>query len=274
MFVNQACQALSGLSELEAASKPGTATSSVDTLCGGQCGAPSCLNGRCVDDDVAQRWVCAAEPPAREDDVVRYEFDVVEYLSREPPNDIAVKACLNKDVGCTEPVATFVDRDGTGHVQLTLKRGFLGYFDVDSDILPTRLYITKPILESSIDRDVPVVSVTSIENTVAAAGLEYDPTKGIAIVDALECSKKPAGGVHFQLSDADADHFYLVDQVPSRDATVTSYDKFTNTADAGFVNIAPGFVTFHADWGVDGPELQAFNAQIRAGSLTFIDIVP
>jgi hypothetical protein len=45
-----------------------------------------------------------------------------------------------------------------------------------------------------------------------------------------------------------------------------------NTADGGFINLAPGFITFRAHLGVDGLELGRFNAQIRANTITYIDL--
>jgi hypothetical protein len=50
------------------------------------------------------------------------------------------------------------------------------------------------------------------------------------------------------------------------------YDSINNTASGGFINVPPGFVEFTARIGTDGIELGSFNAQIRARTITFIDM--
>jgi hypothetical protein len=230
------------------------------------------LNETCVSNELASHWLCTADDQSIKPASVRYGFHIVDFLSREPPKNIVVKACRSNDVGCAEPVSTFNDTDGTGHAQFDLPSGFFGFFDIHSDAIPTLLYVTKPIVKNTLNRDLPVLTGATVQLTAQVTGFTVDSKKGLALLEALDCSDTPQGGVQFAVTSAMADQFYLVDQVPSRDATVTVYDEVNNTANGGFVNVPTGFNTFSARLGVDGLELGSFNAQVLEGGITFIDM--
>jgi hypothetical protein len=250
---------------------PGDGSCTTDRQCGGD--TPRCMHGSCVSSAVADRWLCTATAPnATNNPTVSYGFHVVDFLSKQPPKNIVVNACRNSDVACAEPVGKFTDTTGMGHAQFNLPSGFLGYFEINSDATPALLYVTKPIVKDAENRDVPVLQPSTVQLTASVAKLPFDKTKGLALLEAIDCSGKPAGGVQFKHSADSADQFYLVDQVPSTDATMTEYDETENTADGGFINVSPGFVTFSALWGVEGPLLGAFNAQIRANTITYVDM--
>jgi len=238
-----------------------------------QCAAstPRCLHGTCVTSDVYERFSCSAVPDATQAQV-KYGFKVVDFLSKKPPSKAVVKACRNSDVGCAEPVATWSDSGNTGVASFTLPAGFFGFFEIMSDAVPALLYVTQPITQDAENRDVPVLSTSTVQLLAQLAGFPYDASKGLALLEAMDCAGMPQGGVQFKASRGTADQFYLIDQVPSKDAQLTQYDPTDNTADGGFVNLDPGFITFSAHLGIDGAELGSFNAQIRANTITFIDM--
>jgi hypothetical protein len=233
---------------------------------------PRCLNSNCVSNALAEQWLCSADDGTIKSSTVRYGIHIVDFLTRKPPKNIVVSACRSNDVACEDPVAKFTDTDGTGHAQFELPSGFFGFFEVRSSSLPTLLYITKPVFKNTLNRDLPVLTTETIQLTAQITGYEYDTSKGLALLEALDCTDTPQGGIQFSMTGATGNQFYLVDQVPSRDAKVTDYDEVSNSADGGFVNIPPGFVTFNARLGEDGLELGSFNAQIRPNTITFIDM--
>ena len=239
-----------------------------------QCGTsePRCFRQNCVSQAVADQWLCPAADMMIKSSTVHYAFHVVDFLSGDPPKNIVVSACRNNDAACIDPVAKYTDGDGSGFAQFDLPSGFLGFFDVRSSALPALLYVTQPIVANTQGRDLPVLTPDALSATAAITGFDYDPAKGVAILEALDCAAKPAGGVQFKESVGTANQFYLIDQVPNREAKTTEYDASNNTADGGFINVQPGFVRFSAYWGVDGIELGSFNAQIRANTITFIDM--
>jgi hypothetical protein len=234
--------------------------------------AAHCLNKSCVSDEIANRWVCTADDQTVRPTMVRYGFHIVDFLSRQPPKGVVVHACRNNDVACAEPVATFTDMDKTGHAQFDLPSGFFGFFEVLSDSLPTLLYVTKPITRNTLNRDLPVLTPDTLLLLSGAIGFSLDTTKGLALLEALDCSDTPAGGIQFDIVGGAADQFYMVDQVPSKDAKLSAYDDTNNTANGGFLNVKPGFVTFSARLGANGLELGSFNARIRANAITFINM--
>lgn len=234
--------------------------------------SPRCMNGGCVSEELAARWLCEQEEAPMESGTVHYSFHVVEFVTRTPPKNITAKACRTNDVGCVDPEGTFMDMDGTGLVQFDLPIGFSGFFEVYSDAVPALSYLTKPVLKDTMDRDLQVPSPSTVQLLAAIEGLVWESTKGMALVEAFDCSGTPAGGVQFTESKGSSTAFYIVDHQPNREATVSVYDMMNDVADGGFINVQPGFVTFTANWGVDGPSLGSFNAHVRAGTVTFIDM--
>lgn len=249
---------------------PGDGTCSDDVHCAG--GTPRCMNGTCVSEELADRWLCPAEIPVPRSGTVRYSLRAVDFVSRMPAKNVTAAACLSTDAGCEAPVARFTDSNGSAMIELDLPHGFLGFIEVKSDALPAISYLTKPVTKDTTDRDLPVLQPSTLFFVSALIDHEFDPTKGLALVDAFDCSGVPAGGVQISESRGTSTRFYVVDSAPSLDATVTEYDAVNNVADAGFLNIQPGFVTFEARWGVDGPQLGKFNALIRANTITFVDM--
>jgi hypothetical protein len=235
---------------------------------------PRCMHGTCVAQGVADRWVCA--PDAAPDDppeTVHYGFQVVEFVSRKPPANIVVQACRGNDVGCSDPVARWEDKDGTGMVDMNLPYNFLGFFQVQSDALPALSYLTKPLRADKQDRDLQVVAQSTVSLLAAVDGTtSFEPSAGLVLVEAFDCAHMPGAGVHFEESKGTAHPFYIVNRVPNSQVNASVYDEDNDVADGGFINVEPGFVTFTARLGLSGPELGEFNANVRAGAVTFIDM--
>jgi hypothetical protein len=231
------------------------------------------LGDRCVDHACVYSDSSCGPLPEATQPMVTYGFKVVDFLTKETPANVVVNACRNSDAACAQPVATWTDTaEHGGNATFMLPAGFFGYFAITSDALPALLYVTQPITRDSENRDVPVLSTGTVQLLASLAGFDYDTGKGLALLEALDCSGAPQGGVQFKESRGTADQFYLIDQNPSPDAQLTKYDPTDNTADGGFINLDPGFITFSAYLGVDGMSIGSFNAQIRANTITFIDM--
>lgn len=275
MCVQQVCMDTSACSDGDCDAATSESQLPIKTTCEGDadCGGktPRCLNNTCVDSQTAERWLCPPSDQTVRTNTVRYNFHVVDFLTRAPPKGVVAKACRNNDVGCDEPVDTFTDVEQTGNAQLTLPTGFVGFFEVKSEAIDTLLYITKPIIRNTLSRDLPVLTPDTVDLTATILGYPYDVNKGLALLEALDCSGTPQGGIHFETREG-GDPFYLVDQTPSKETQVSVYDENNNSASAGFINVPPGFVQFTARIGVDGLALGSFNAQIRPRTITFIDM--
>jgi hypothetical protein len=237
--------------------------------------APRCMHGSCVSEELAERWLCPESEAAAGESassLVHYSFQVLEFVSRKSPGHVVALACRTNDVVCADPVDRFEDEKGDGLVELTLPAGFSGFFEVHSDALPALSYLTKPLTHDLRDRDLQVSAQSTLDLLASIDKTVFEPDKGLALVEAFDCSGTPAGGVHFEESKGTSKPFYIVDNTPNSDATVSVYDSIHNVADGGFINVDPGFVTFIARWGVDGPMLGEFNAHVRESTITFVDM--
>ncbi|MEY4580238.1 MAG: hypothetical protein RL701_4941 [Pseudomonadota bacterium] len=243
-----------------------------DEQCMGE--VPSCMRGTCVARDVAERFSCGGiEKPEPSNERVRYSFRVVEFVSHEPPHDLTGKACYFSDVECSSPISTSSAHDNDGMLEFEVPKGFVGYIEVKSpDVLNALSYRNKPVVEDTVDRELPVPSPKTVMLLATVGKVDADLSKGLALLEAFECNGNPAGGIHFTDVTGTGEPFYIVDHTPNRTVFETVYDKTNNVADGGFVNLEPGYVNFIASVGVDGPTLGEFNVTVRPETVTFVDM--
>lgn len=247
----------------------GTSCSS-DRDCNGT-STPRCMKNGCVTQDVYEQWTCPTSQVATTA-TVKYMFHVKDFATEAVPDNIVVNACRMTDVPCKNPVATFRDSGKTGDVVLTLPTPFNGYFEILSAQLPALLYVTKSVVKDTTNRDVPVLTPDTVNLLATSARLPYDSTKGLALLEMIDCSGRPAGGVQFKVNRNAPDQFYVIDQLPDKEAKQTEYNSAYNTADGGFLNLEAGFIIFSAFLAENGIELGSFNAQIRDNTITYIDL--
>jgi hypothetical protein len=206
-------------------------------------------------------------------DTVLYGFRAIDFANGMPRNNLQAKACRNSDLRCEQPIATFVDEKGTGQVQLELPNGFIGFIEVTSDAIDALLYLTRPITANTLDRDLAVPAPGTVALFATLLEYPWDMGKGLVTLEVLDCAETPQSGMHF-VSDGGGDSFYLVDQVPYKQAELTVHDPVTNTAIGGFINVPPGVVEFSAAKGSEpnAERLGPFQAQVRAGAITVIGL--
>jgi hypothetical protein len=238
--------------------------------------APRCLAGTCVSAADGDRWLCP-EPsiPAATSGLLDYSFRVYEFVSRRPPETLTVKACRTNDVECSAAVAAFTATTPDGQVSLQLPVGFVGYFQLDaSGALSQRFYLTRPVRESQVHRDVQLISPATRSLLSGVAGKSAKASRGLVIIEAVDCAGQPAGGVHFEENTGDAQPFYIVNLLPTISVTSSVRDEANNIASAGFFNAKPGLMTITASLGEEGPVVGVFNAQVRANAVTLIELRP
>jgi hypothetical protein len=243
---------------------------STDADCSGS--TPRCMRAMCVTQNIADMFLCSppAAPPGGA--TVKYKFKAVEYVARMAPGNITARACRGADASCQIAIEpTSIDQE-SGDVEFDLPRGFLGFFEVRSDAVPALSYRTKPIDRDIVDRPLQLSSPETFMTLATLDGAEVDETKGVALLEAFDCQGMPVGGVHFETNVQGTRPFYIVDQVPNHNVSVSSLDAVNNVANGGFLNIEPGFVSFTARYGVGGPILGTFNAAVRANTFTFVDM--
>jgi hypothetical protein len=237
--------------------------------------AEVCFADTCAIATSVAPYMCEADEPPAPVGLLRFTMPVRDFVSDQPLPDLVVLACRENDVACDSPIARFDDPDGTGDVVLELPFKFRGYLEVSSSASLTSLwFFTRPMLEPLDAKVLKAVASTTVELLAAIAGVMIDRSQGIVIVEPFDCDGYPAGGIHFEESKRTATPFYIIDERPSIEATITVRDEVENQAGGGFVNAAPGFTLFTARIGVDGPVLGEVNANVKANTVTYIDIHP
>ena len=247
-----------------------------DTTCTSdkQCGmgtTPYCMRGTCVDEDLAQRFLCAADTPATHPATINYKVDVVYYQTTMAPKGLVVRACASADPDCTRPY-TYTDTEGLGHVELDLPYGFVGFFELMSDATPSYSYISKPLTQDTKDRMIHLPNASQIDTLAAVSGVAVEPSKGVILVEAFDCMGEPQAGVHFTESTNTSTPFYMVTGLPSKTAQTSVYNPGSDSADGGFVNVQAGSVLLTASWSTDGPTIGSANIVVRPGTMTYVDM--
>jgi hypothetical protein len=233
-----------------------------------------CFKDQCVAERDVERFVCEAQTPAMAERV-RFAMHVKEFVSDQPPIALTASACMRNDVSCANPVAMFEDSEGTGDIELELPYDFSGFLEVRSeDTLTALWYFTEPLREPRVAKDLKIPSPATVELLAAITGLSVDASRGLVILEAFDCAQMASGGIHFEESKQRAIPFYIIDEQPNVESTVTVRDDDTNEAIGGFLNATPGFTLFTAHIGVDGPRLGEYNANVRANTVTYLDIYP
>ena len=233
-----------------------------------------CWKDQCVVERDVERFLC--DPPMAEPGGdVPFEMPVVEFVSEKPPKDMVALACRAEDAELHRPQGRFEDKDGTGLISMNLPRGFDGFIEVtSSDALPALWYFTRPLVAKTSRQAAARGRAGTLSCSQRISGFSIDASKGLVILEAFDCAKAAVGGMHFEESKKTARPFYIVNGIPNTESTVTVRDEMADEAPGGFVNADPGFTVFTARIGVDGPELGEYNANVRASTVTYLDIHP
>lgn len=252
---------------------------SPQSLCGAieRC-APSelCLDDTCWPKAEASAWVCDSPPEPNTSGVVSYRVQVLDFVTQLPGKDLTARACRINDIGCDNPLASVEDLTGSGRLELELPIGFMGTIEIDGDEMLTALYtFTRPLLKDTVAKDLLVVSPGALLALSGAAGFDIEDGRGLVILEAFDCSGVGAGGIHFSEDMQSAVAFYIVNELPNVKVTATVRDEDNDIAIGGFFNAKPGFTTFSAQLeDAEGPVVSQFNAEVRADSVTYLDLHP
>lgn len=233
-----------------------------------------CFKDQCVIQDEVSLFICAPEQPTPAASV-RFTMPVRDFVTEMPLAGLLVLACNENDVSCAAPIAMFDDPEGTGDVVLDLPYGFMGYLEVTSDSTLTSLwYFTRPLYEETNAKVLKAVAPDTLVLLASITSIKIEASKGVAIIEAFDCTESAVGGIHFEESKDDATPFYIIDSLPNAESTITVRNEQDNQAAGGFVNATPGFTLFSARIGIDGPLIGTFNANVKANTVTYLDIHP
>lgn len=217
-------------------------------------------------------WSCVGhvdlyEPSSADFPVDLQVYDVATYA---PPPGLSVLAC--HPLSCTDPVAGPLSANDAGMVQLTLPADFKGYLTIQSDTtLPAIVQVIRPLAKMSKLMPVELAGAQTVAALAALLATPIDSSRGILLMQALDCFGERGAGVAFELEQpaAGAQDFYFINQVPT--LTKTGTDK---SGGGGIVNVPTGFVAVHAVDVATGQLLANFSAQIQAGWITYVTVEP
>ena len=259
--------------------KPPDGTCNRDSDCDA---SERCFKKQCGLTRDVERFMCDPTMPMQSA-TVPFEMPVLEFVSDKVPRGLKALACEVNDVSCANPVASFEDTGNTGVIKLDLPYEFNGFLEVTSeipgpdmppDMLPALWYFTRPLTEPRVAKHLAAVAPATLELLAAIAGHAVMANRGLVILEAFDCSRTSVGGIHFEESKQAAIPFYIIDELPSIESTVTVRDEKNDIAAGGFLNATPGFTVFTARIGLTGPALGEFNGHVRASTVTYLDIYP
>lgn len=265
-----------------------SAASDSQELSSSQCGpsracaraTETCFKSQCAPTSEVQRFLCSAPAvtgTSVEDGAMAVTMHVQEITSQLPPHGLVATACRTSDLTCANPVATWLDAHdrASGNVVLQLPRGFEGYLQITSaETLPALYVLARPLDAALRVGNIALFAPMTRNMWFDRTGYVPDASKGLVVLQALDCDGEPAAAVHFEESNTDGMQFYVVNSLPNMDSQSTVRDDASDQALGGYLNVTPGARIFSARIGMNGPLLGRFSLNVRANTVTCLDIHP
>ncbi len=227
------------LTDCQSAYPLGTTAFQTWQNCTNGCG-PACPSG--------QSWACLdttivwPKPPSV--NTVTFSVTFVDFSSGAPFVDATVKACSKLDFACGTPLDS-ATTDATGKVTVTVPAGlsgFDGYLDVSGGngadagtaVFPSLWYPVPFVVADGSRGPTQLLAADEIAGIAAATNTNPDPTRGIVVVNAVDCNFTPAAGITFSVNPTDQAtvSYYLVGGVPVTSAMATDQSGI-----AAFLNV-------------------------------------
>jgi hypothetical protein len=199
------------------------------------------------------------------------------YTDQSPVTMATVDVCDKLDIGCTSTNPDFpkgLSPDSNGLVKLSVIEGFDGFVRIAGpDLVDSRVFVGRPIVTPPAVKSVRLLTLSEYQLLVSFAQLSIDPTRGTAILYAVDCQGLAGSGVRFETPNADAQsqEFYLINQIPTSPptATATDVDGF-----GGFFNLPVGPSVARAQRASDGAFIGESSFQVLANTISYVQISP
>lgn len=236
---------------------------------GGASGSSSGSSGGTVP-NVPENWACLQQPmPALPSSSVQVEFFFSDGQSGAPIAGVKAQPCASLDPACANPDQIATSNDA-GIASLTVPGGFTGFYAAQASTFLPAILSRPPQLSSEYVTQ-SLVTAASLSAAASIAGVTQDPTLGVAVVSAHDCSDAPAGGIVFHVgAAAHAQVVYLLNSFPSPTATQT--DAVSGTALV--FNLPPGSLNFTASFAMNGMAILSASAIVRENWVTYVNIRP
>ena len=234
-----------------------------------------CVETQC---GVSARWSCvgSVEAPEAITATITITLRFRDVLDNEPLAGRTVRACSRLDLGCTQPVVAPVTTDAEGSAVLAevpidaISGTFYGYVDFEGDGYHVIAGLAQPIVRD-VTQTFLAPSDATVELGAGSAGITLDPSRGVAILFAIDCLGLAAEGVSLELGDRDpaAVPFYFRGLTPEVDVAATD-----DSGRAGVANAAPGLLDVRARVTGVCADVGRALVPIRAGWVSLSPLAP
>jgi hypothetical protein len=207
---------------------------------GGEFTTSVCKDSVCIADPA---WSCLSEDDPTSDTssstkqlVVR--IPVVSALTQAPLAGVSARMHHKIDVDAVNPLGDPVVSDEKGIIELKVEPGYDGFLSLtQADIGPSLYFFNPPVRKNETVAPVRLASPVMVSALFQQVGKTFDPTRGIVLLTAEDCTGAPAEGVTFTSSNSDAStqSFYSVDGLPTTSTQATDASGY-----GGLIGLAPG----------------------------------
>lgn len=240
-----------------------------------------CVEQTCQPLAIDPVWGCLGNVTEPEPDPTRtVEFSILLTFAvggGTASQDTVVDACDKLDIACTgnnPDLPTGIRPDAEGMITMAVPEGFDGFVQIiGPEIVDSRVYVGRPLVGPPPVDAIELFRPGDIELLATLTGEEPDPTRGSAVVLAIDCSGEGAGGVRFETPNADDSTiaFYLINQAPALPpaATATDLDGF-----GGFFNLPAGAAVVRAIRDEDDVFIGESSFQVLADTISYVLVAP
>lgn len=196
---------------------------------------------------------------------------------KSPVAGADIDVCDKLDLNCTgknpdSPKGLKSAADG--QVTFSVVQGFDGFIRVSSpEVVDSRIFVGRPIITPPLVKEVRLLSKDDYSLLIKFAKQVEDPTRGTAILLAIDCQGLPAIGARFESPSVDATslEFYLINQAPTPPpaATQTDVDGF-----GGFFNVPAGAAVARSFRASDSTLVGESSFQVLANTISYVQIAP
>lgn len=169
-------------------------------------------------------------------------LQVLSLVAGTVPRGVTVRACAQRDVGCSAPLTQQIPLDAQGFADLPLYEGFDGYLEVTGpEIISTLLFYQAPLTAAARDSTaLGVVETTVLPMLTAAIGTPQDPALGLVYLRAFDCQGAGAPEVSYTI-DRPGIPWYFVAGLPSG-----APEETDGSGLGGFINVTEGITVVDA----------------------------
>lgn len=233
-----------------------------------------CEDGYCMG-EAAPEWACLRDTPSLDesDSPVRVSVPtlwVLDFTVRL--TDLHARLCATVDKGCSSPLQEEIATNDEGVFEVELPPQFAGYLEIDQEqYAPTLYFFPTNRWDGAVLPQVLILPTAVGRNVLGDLIDIADPSRGHAMVTALDCLGQRAPGIVASASTADTKTVpYFVTDTPVRNLTETVKGRGI----AGFANLPVGPTIIAISLKSTGQTLLQGTALVRPDIMTQMSFVP